>query len=89
NQAVLSLEPGDVSVPQSVLGNLVVFQVVSRSPFDEAAYEEQKAGIKEQILQTRRDQFFQEYIQTVRDELEQRNRIQIKSDVLEQAIQFI
>jgi peptidyl-prolyl cis-trans isomerase D len=85
NHAVFSLEPGDVSAPQSVLGNMVVFQVASRSPFDESMFEEQKTEMKENLLGTLREEFFLEYIQNVREQLEQKGRIKINSSVLEQA----
>jgi peptidyl-prolyl cis-trans isomerase D len=85
NQVAFELPPGSVSPPQSVSGNDVVFQVISRTPFDEAAFEKQKKELRSQMLQSMRDPYFQDYIRKVTDEFEKAGKIRINPKAVEQA----
>ena len=85
NQAVFAVETGAVSTPRPVQENIIVFQVKSRSPFDEAAFEDQKTVLRTQTLQTRQDTYFQEYVNRVREEMTKAGKITINRRSLEQA----
>ncbi|MCL2877239.1 MAG: peptidylprolyl isomerase [Acidobacteria bacterium] len=85
NQAVFALETGAVSSPQSVLDNVVVFQVKSRSPFDEAAFEKQKPALRTQLLENRQDRYFEEYVNRAREEMSKSGKITISRTALDQA----
>ena len=85
NQAVFSLETGVVSTPQPVLDDMVVFQVKSRSPFDEADFEEQKTTLMSQLLENRQNTYFQEFFSRTRDEMTRLKKITIYQSALDQA----
>jgi len=83
NQAAFDLEPGSVSNPLQLLDNEVVLQVKSRSPFDEAAFQSQKASLKAQLLQSSQDAFFQDYVRRVTEDLEKAGKIRINANILD------
>lgn len=85
NKAAFDLQPGEVGAPQPVLENLAVFQVESRSPFDEAAFQQQKNDLHQRMLQSIQDPYFQEYLRRTQEELEKAGKIKINSKVLERA----
>jgi peptidyl-prolyl cis-trans isomerase D len=85
NQAAFALETGAVSAPQPVLDNTVVFQVKSRSPFDEAAFEKQKIALRTQLLENRQDTYFEEFFNRAREEMTRLKKITISQNALEQA----
>ena len=85
NRAAFDLEPGAVGTPQPVVDNLVVFQVLSRSQFDEAAFTEAKPELKQRMLESLRDPYFQEYVGRLRAELEKAGKLEIYNDILERA----
>ena len=85
NQAAFALETGAVSAPLPVLDNIVVFQVKSRTPFDEAAYERQQPALRTQLLEERQDRYFEEYVNRVRDEMYRSGKITANRRALDQA----
>ena len=85
NQAAFALETGAVGAPQPILENVAVFQVKSRSPFDEAAFEKQKAALRTQLLENRQDTYFQEFFSRAREEMTKSKKIIINQKALEQA----
>jgi peptidyl-prolyl cis-trans isomerase D len=84
NKAAFDLQPGGVSDPLPLLDNEAVLQVKSRSPFDEAGYQKQKAGLKTKLLQSSQDAYFQEYVRKVTEELEKAGKIRINPKALEE-----
>ena len=85
NQAAFALETGAVSAPQPILDNVVVFQVKSRTPFDEAAYEKQEPVLRTQLLESRQDTYFQEYVNRVREGMTKAGKITTNLRALDQA----
>ena len=85
NQAAFALETGAVSAPQPLLDNVVVFQVKSRTPFDEAAFEKQQPALHTQMLENRQDEYFQEYVNRSREEMTKSGKITINRRALDQA----
>jgi peptidyl-prolyl cis-trans isomerase D len=85
NRAAFELQPGEVSAPQPLRDNWAVFQVKSRTPFDEAAFQEEKEELRSQMLQSMRQSYFQEYIRSITEELEKDGKIRINTRALEQA----
>lgn len=85
NRAAFELEPGQVGDPQTVLDNLVVFQVLSRTPFDEAAFAEAKPELKQRMLESLRDPYFKEYVDRLRAELEKAGKLEIYNEILDRA----
>jgi peptidyl-prolyl cis-trans isomerase D len=82
-QAAFDLAPGQVSAPLPLLDNVVVMQVKSRSPFDEAAFQKQKAELKEKLLEADRDPYFQDYVRQATEELEKAGKIRINPKALD------
>ena len=85
NKAAFDLQPGEVGAPQPLLDNMVVFQVISRSPFDESAFQKEKADLQKRMLQSIQDPYFQEYLRRTQEDLDKAGKIKINSKVLEQA----
>jgi len=85
NQAAFALETGAVSAPQTILDNIVVFQVKSRTPFDEAAFEKQMPVLRTQLFENRQDEYFQEYVNRTREEMTTSGKITINRSALDQA----
>jgi len=85
NQAAFALETGAVSTPQPLLDDVVVFQVRSRTPFDEAAFEKQQPALRTQMLEERQDTYFQEYVNRAREEMIRTGKITINRNALDQA----
>jgi len=85
NQAAFALETGAVSAPQAILENIAVFQVKSRTPFDEADFEKQKTALRAQLLENRQDEYFQEYVNRARDGMTSSGKITINRSALDQA----
>jgi peptidyl-prolyl cis-trans isomerase D len=85
NKAAFDLQLGAISAPQSILDNFAVFQVKSRSPFDEAAFQKQKSELRKQLLESLQTPYFQEYLRKTREELEKAGKITINTKVLDKA----
>lgn len=81
-----SLSVGGVSAPIPIEGGNreIVLQVKSRTPFDEAAFGKQKAELRNRLLSTLRDAYFQDYIRRVTESLEKSGKIRINTRAVEQ-----
>jgi peptidyl-prolyl cis-trans isomerase D len=86
NKAALELEPGGVSAPQPAYNNMVVFQVKSRTPFDEAVYQKEKGEMRNRLLPSLREPYFQKYIEKVSTDMEKAGKIQINPKAAELAL---
>jgi peptidyl-prolyl cis-trans isomerase D len=84
--AAFELPVGAVSPPiLSGDGNrIVVLQVQSRTPFDEAAFNRQKPEIRDRIFAAWQDPYFEEYIRKITDDLEKRGKIRVNPKAMEQ-----
>ncbi len=85
NKVAFDLAPGSVSRPQPLLDDMVVFQVKSRSPFDEAAFQKEKPELRKRLLQASQDLYFQDYVRRVTESMEKAQKIRINPKALEQA----
>jgi peptidyl-prolyl cis-trans isomerase D len=87
NKAAFELEPGGVSAPQLIYEtNVAVFQVKSRTPFDESAYQNKKGEFKNKLLQSLREPYFQDYIQKIYIDLQKADKIYVNPKATEQAL---
>jgi peptidyl-prolyl cis-trans isomerase D len=82
-QAAYDLPPGGVSAPLPLLDNLVVLQVKSRTPFDDAAYQKQKAELRQKTLQAIQEPYFQDYVRKITEDLTKAGKIRINPKALE------
>jgi peptidyl-prolyl cis-trans isomerase D len=83
NQAAFDLAPGGVSPPLPLLDNMTVLQVKSRSPFDEAAFQKQKAELKQRLLESAQGSYFEDYIRKVTEDFEKAGKIRVNPKALE------
>ncbi len=84
NAAAFELEPGRVSSPIPVTDKIAVLQVKSRTPFDEIAFQKERAQFRENVLTARQEPYFQEYLNKVTDELDKARKIRINAKAIEQ-----
>jgi peptidyl-prolyl cis-trans isomerase D len=86
NSAAFEIGVGQTSGPILLDGGArgAILQVKSKTPVDDAAYAKQKPQIREQLLSSSREAYFQEYIRKVQDGLEKAGKIRINSKALEQ-----
>jgi hypothetical protein len=81
-----SLPVGGISAPIPIEGGnrTIVLQVMSRTPFDEEAFNKQKAELRTRLLSTLREAYFQDYIRQVTDSLEKSGKIRINTRAVDQ-----
>jgi len=68
--AAFGLEPGEISQPIEGSRNFYLIEVLQRTEFDEEQYAEQRDSIKEQILQSKQQQFFSRWLEGLREDAE-------------------
>ncbi|MBN2370709.1 MAG: peptidylprolyl isomerase [Vicinamibacteria bacterium] len=61
-KAVFSLEPNELSDPVRVASGFAVLRVTEKTPFDPESFDRQKASIEESLLNRRRRQLFQSFL---------------------------
>ena len=83
-QTASALPIDAVSAPIPMLDNYAVFQVKSRTPFDESAFQKQKSSLREGVLRSKQEPYFQEYVTNMAEKLEKDGKIQINKRVLDQ-----
>jgi peptidyl-prolyl cis-trans isomerase D len=83
NQAAFDLAPGGVSSPISLLDNMTVLQVKSRTPFDESGFQKKRGELKEKLLQSIRQPFFEDYIRKATEDLDKAGKIRINPKAVE------
>jgi len=81
---------GSISAPIELDGGnkIAVLQVKSLSPFDEAAFNNQKNQLRDRLLGYQQDSYFQEYIRRVSDDLTKEGKIRINPKAVEQVVQI-
>lgn len=81
-----SLPVGGISAPIPIEGGNreIVLQVKSRTPFDEEAFNKQKAELRTRLLSVLREAYFQDYIRQVTDGLEKSGKIRINTRAVDQ-----
>jgi len=81
--AAFDLQPGAVSAAIPLLDDFAVFQVKSRSSFEEQAFQKEKPDLRKKLVESRRDPYFQEYVQKITEELEKAGKIRINPKALD------
>jgi peptidyl-prolyl cis-trans isomerase D len=77
------LDEGSISEPIPMSDTTAVLEVKSRSPFDEAAFEEGKQALRDQMIQSLQGAYLEAYFRSFRDELEEAGKIRVNPDVFE------
>jgi peptidyl-prolyl cis-trans isomerase D len=67
---------------------VVVLQVKSRTPFDEAAYSKEKENIRKRLSEAAQDLYIEEYVRRVTQNLEKAGKIRINSKAFDQLGQY-
>jgi peptidyl-prolyl cis-trans isomerase D len=78
DEAVFAVERGEVTPPIETPDAIVVARVVERGEIDQATFEEERQGLRTQLLQQRRNEFFSAYMSKAK----QRMRIQFNDDTI-------
>ena len=86
NDAAFTLGIGAGSAPISLeRGNHVaVLQVKSRSDFNEAEFQKQKGDLRNKMLGSWKEAYFQQYIRQITESLEKSGKIRINSRAVDQ-----
>jgi peptidyl-prolyl cis-trans isomerase D len=81
-----SLPVGGISTPIPIEGGKreIVLQVLSRTPFDEEAFNKQKGELRNRLLTTLREAYFQDYIRQATEGLEKSGKIRINTRAVDQ-----
>lgn len=80
---VFTMEKGEVGLPIRVANNFIAFQLVDKSPFDEEKFAQDKTGIREQVADRKRNDFFSYYIQNAFQRLQDRSEIERNQELLD------
>jgi peptidyl-prolyl cis-trans isomerase D len=84
NRVAFDLQPGGISAPVSLSENAAVLQVKSRSPFDEAAFQQGKTGLKAKLLESRQELYFEDHVRIIYEELEKAGKIRVNPKALDE-----
>jgi peptidyl-prolyl cis-trans isomerase D len=76
-QLAYSLEPGALSEPVEVEGGWAVLEVLEREPFDPVAFADERASLERSLRQQKRSQFFQAYMNGVRDRVDVQRDLEV------------
>jgi len=66
--AAFGINPGEISKPVEGSRNIYLIEVTRRTEFDEERYAEQYDNIKDELLETKRQQFFMQWLEGLREE---------------------
>lgn len=83
NFVAFRLGQGSVSEPIPMADTAAVLEVKSRSPFDEAAFEEGKEKLRDEMVQSLQGNYLDAYLRSFREELEEAGKIRVNPDVFE------
>ena len=65
---VSAMSPGQISQPVSGIRGVYLIELLSKSPFDSAAYSAQKEALRNQLLQEKQNRFMTDYLTRLKDE---------------------
>jgi peptidyl-prolyl cis-trans isomerase D len=88
NFVAFRLDQGSVSEPITMSDTAAVLEVKSRSPFDEAAFEQGKEALRDQIYQSLQGAYLEAYFRSFREELEEAGKIRVNPDVFDMVENF-
>jgi hypothetical protein len=87
NSVAFKLPVGAVSEPISMGKQTAVLQVMSRTPFDEAAFEKQKEEIRARLVAWH-DSYYQDYIRRIEGELRKAGKIRVNPKALDELARY-
>ena len=87
NSVAFKLPVGAVSEPISMGNQAAVLQVMSRTPFDGAAFEKQKEEIRARLLAWH-DSYYQDYIRGIEAELRKAGKIRVNPMALDELARY-
>jgi peptidyl-prolyl cis-trans isomerase D len=87
NSVAFKLAVGAVSEPIPMGKQAAVLQVISRTPFDEAAFEKQKEEIRAQLLAWH-DSYYQDYLRRIEVELRDAGKIRVNPKALDELARY-
>lgn len=83
NTVAFELDVNSVSKPIAMSDTVAVLQVKSRSPFDEAAFEKDRAELHDQMLTSLQSAYVNDYLTSYMEKMEESGKIRINPKALE------
>ncbi|MGH9339195.1 MAG: peptidylprolyl isomerase [Acidobacteriota bacterium] len=77
------MEVGEVSSPIVVTGKTIVFQVLDKTELDQQQFDQEKEEIAEAVVQQKRSQFMQDYLQNVLEQHRNNESIRINQELVD------
>jgi len=87
NSVAFNLPVGAVSEPISMGKQAAVLQVISRTPFNEAAFDKQKEEIRTRLLAWH-DSYYQDYLRGIEGELRKAGKIRVNPKALDELARY-
>lgn len=81
-EAAFNMNPGQVSAPQQIGGNWLVYRVASHTAPNQADFTSQKDGIQQQILQQKQDTAFDAFRDALENRLKKEGKLVISPDAV-------
>jgi len=81
NFVAFRLEQGSISEPVLMSETAAVIEVKTRSPFDEAAFEEEKEALHDQMYSSLQNTYLEEYFRSFEEDLVEADKIRVNPDV--------
>ncbi|MEJ2110786.1 MAG: peptidylprolyl isomerase, partial [Acidobacteriota bacterium] len=83
NYAAFELEQGSVSQPIVMTDTAAVLEVKDRSEFDEAAFEEGKEALHDELYASLQQNYLEAYFRSFQEELEEDGKIRVNPEVFD------
>jgi len=77
-----SAHEGGVSQPVQIGQKYVVLQLKSKTPINQQEFAKAKEGLRESLLNQRKDQVFQAYLEGIRDGMQKAGKIRVNNTLL-------
>jgi len=87
DKETFSLQLGKAGTPLTVAGKTLAFSVKERQDINQEEMKKSIDTVRAELLTSKRDQYFQAYIQEVRKRMEASKQITVNDSILEQAAQ--
>jgi peptidyl-prolyl cis-trans isomerase D len=78
--SIFSLQPGEISGPITAGGNGVVAQLLERQAPTDQEFSEKKDGIRQSLLEAKRNDLFGLFVTNLRKDMEKSNRLKVNQD---------
>jgi peptidyl-prolyl cis-trans isomerase D len=78
--SIFSLQPGEISGPMTAGGNGVVAQLLERQAPTDQEFSEKKDGVRQSLLEAKRNDLFGLFVTNLRKDMEKSNRLKVNQE---------